>query len=154
MAGSLLTITAQGVENGLRGANDGVTYFGCKKRSGKAGLRARNTEILNDVVIKTKDKELAQRHRGRHFKIEYSFQSSSYHIQDLAIGFGTYVRLSEPLVLKNDYLISMGESFIIVNLLPEAIHGKPVAVNESASQHGTNMRLRLKVFSGPTNGEM
>lgn len=102
---------------------------------------------MNDVVIKPKSKELAQRHRGRHFQIQYCLSSNSYKIKDLGIGFGAFARLDKPLTLKDNHLISMGESFFIMNLVPNiSISGAP---NES-----TQMRLRIKVFAGPANGEI
>jgi hypothetical protein len=141
------------VDNGLRGTKDGVTYFGCKKRGSKQGIRSRQSELLNDIVIKIKDQDIAQKHRGRHFKIEYSLSLNSYHVQDLALGFGTYRRIDSPLVLKNNYMLSMGDSFLIVNFISEPKRGSPLELPEGSSQSGINMRLRIKVFAGSTNGE-
>lgn len=143
-----MTITAQGIENSLRGAKDGITYFGCKKRGGKAGIRVRKGEIVNDIVIKTKDKEIAQRHRGRHFQIQYSLATNNYLIKDLGVGFGAYIRIDNPLILKDNHLLSMGESFFIINLISNANGEKP---SESKDD---NSRLRIKIFAGPANGEI
>ena len=150
----MLTITAQGVEGGKRGAKDGFTYFGCKKRGGKVGIRYRKGEIVNDVVIKTKDKEIAQRHRGRHFQIRYCLASSTYKVKDLGVGFGAYTRLLNPLPLRDNHLLSMGESFFIVNLLPDTGVTESVPKINHESKQESKMRLRMKVFAGPANGEM
>lgn len=46
-----------------------------------------------------------------------------YLIKDLGIGFGAFVRLDRPLELKDNHLLNMGESFIIVNLINEKTQG-------------------------------
>ncbi len=77
-------------------------------------------EIINDFIIPSKDKETEKRHRGRHMQIEYSLEQrggGKYLIKDLGIGFGAFVRLDRPLELKDNHLLNMGESFIIVNLI-------------------------------------
>lgn len=110
------------MEGGLRGKRDGFVFFGCKKHESKAlpghdGPR----EIINDFIIPSKDKETEKRHRGRHMQIEYSLEQrdGKYLIKDLGIGFGAFVRLDRPLELKDNHLLNMGESFIIVNLIQE-----------------------------------
>lgn len=106
-----------GAEHSLRGKKDGVTYFGCKKKikAGEKGLG----EIVNDVVIPNKDKETNDRHRGRHFQIGYSIDTNTYKIRDLGIGFGAFIKLEHPLILKENNLISMGSSFLIINFAEE-----------------------------------
>lgn len=106
-----------GAENSLRGKKDGVTYFGCKKKikAGDTGLG----EIVNDIVIPNKDKETNDRHRGRHFQIEYCIDTNSYKIRDLGVGFGAFIKLEHPLLLKENNLISMGSSFLIINFTEE-----------------------------------
>jgi len=51
-------------------------------------------------------------------QIEFNLERG-YMIKDLGIGFGAFVRLDRPLELKDNHLINMGESFIIVNLIQE-----------------------------------
>jgi len=50
------------MEDSLRNAKDGFTYFGCKKH----GSKQSGGEIINDFVVPSKDKETERRHRGRH----------------------------------------------------------------------------------------
>jgi hypothetical protein len=35
----------------------------------------------------------------------------------LGVGYGAFVKLSRPLILKDNYLLNMGESYIVANLL-------------------------------------
>ena len=109
---------------------------------------------MNDVVIKTKDKEIAQRHRGRHFQIRFCLTSNAYKVKDLGVGFGAYTRLLNPLPLRDNHLLSMGESFFIVNLLPETATSELPARTDPETKSELRMRLRMKVFAGPANGEM
>jgi hypothetical protein len=41
----------------------------------------------------------------------------AYKIKDLGIGFGAFVKLNGPLVLRDNFLLNMGESYIVANLL-------------------------------------
>jgi hypothetical protein len=45
--------------------------------------------------------------------------AGKYLIRDMGIGFGAFVRLDRPSELKDNHLLNMGESFIIVNLINE-----------------------------------
>lgn len=64
-------------------------------------------------------------------QIEFNIEKNSYSIKDLGIGFGAFVKLEIPLELKDNHLLNMGESFIIVNLINE----KFSLVNYSISTH-------------------
>jgi hypothetical protein len=52
--------------------------------------------------------------------------SGKYLIRDMGIGFGAFVRLDRPCELKDNHLLNMGESFIIVNLINDAKHKEDV----------------------------
>ena len=41
----------------------------------------------------------------------------SYKIKDLGIGYGAFVKLNGPLILRDNFLLNMGESYIVANLL-------------------------------------
>ena len=108
------------MENSLRGniRKDGFVFFGCKKHASKK-VQGFPREVINDFIIPSKDKETEKRHRGRHMQIEFSLERQTYLIRDLGIGFGAFVRLDHELELKDNHLLNMGESFIIVNLISE-----------------------------------
>jgi hypothetical protein len=123
MKGTTLRINAQGLmENSLRGQkNDGLVFFGCKRHNSRktAGVER---QVVNDFVIPSKDKETERRHRGRHMQIEFNLDPSGvgrYLIRDLGIGFGAFVRLDRPLELRDNQLLNLGESFLIVNLVSD-----------------------------------
>ena len=132
-----ITINAMGIEGSRRDGRDGVVYFGNKRKAAPGPL----SETINDVKIPASDKELGEKHRGRHFQIAYDPYSDKYYIKDLSVGFGAFVRLEEPLVLRDNHLVHIGESFIVANL-----------TYTGASR--TLPRLRLKLFGGPCTGEV
>lgn len=64
-----------------------------------------------------------------------------YKIKDLGVGYGAFVKLTRPIVLRDNYLLNMGESYIVANLFKQqddliGIVGSKVP-----------MKLRLKIFS-------
>lgn len=135
--GRVLNISSAGLEGSKRNANDGSTYFGCKKKQ--------NGKVVNDFIIPVKEKELGDQHRGRHFVIYYHHDKHQFYIRDLAIGFGAFMRVDSPLVrdmqpLKDNYLINIGESFLVVNL--------------SSTEDASSTQLRLKVFGAPYRGQV
>ena len=38
----------------------------------------------------------------------------------MGIGCGVFVRLNFPLILKDNHLLNMGDSFVVVNLIKES----------------------------------
>jgi hypothetical protein len=83
-------------------------------------------------VIPTKNEEEKEKHRGRQFYICYDADTGSYKIKDLGIGYGAFVKLTRPLILRDNFLLNMGESYIVANLIK--------GVDEQ-------VKLRLKIFS-------
>lgn len=126
--------------------------MGCKKNTNKeTGL-----DNQNDFIIPSKDKETEKRHKGRHLQIMYNIERSSYQIKDLGIGFGAFVRLEMPLQLKDNHLLNLGESFIIVNLINEKYNfaNYSVSTHDSKESQDSPLKLRLKLFGGPCTGEV
>lgn len=122
-------ITPLGLENSERAAKDGVTYFGVKKK--KRVQQDTNTiiegkaeeikmAIVNDIVIPIEDKELAEKHRGQHFCVYYDLSKDCYCVKDLSLGFGTFVKVSHALVLRDNCLLHMGEHYLLVNILMDS----------------------------------
>jgi len=134
--GSVLSIGPEGYGESLRGAKDGITYFGCKRREKATGDKQRS--VVNDVLMRVSDAEVAEKHRGRHFEVTYRPERRSYWIRDLGVGFGAFLRLDAPIKLRDNSLLNLGESFIVVNLEPPT--DRP--------------RLKLKLFGGPCKGEV
>lgn len=90
-------------------------------------------------------------------QISFAYDNSSYRylIKDLGIGFGAFARLDRPLELKENHLLNMGESFIIVNFINENTQNKAGPYNLPDEKPSiSSMKLRLKLFGGPSTGEV
>jgi len=135
--GTLLTISVQGLEGSLRGGKDGLIYFGYLP----SHLIKEACIIDFNIPIKTSpDNNVDEKNLGRHFQIEYKVDRLKYYIRDLGIGYGTFIRLEYPLVLKDNHLINIGETFIVANIVSDTIN------------HGRT-QLRLKIFGIANSGE-
>jgi hypothetical protein len=134
--GTVLSIGPEGYEHSERRTKDGVTYFGCKKREKATGDK--QGAVINDVLMRVTDPEASEKHRGRHFEVAYRPERKSYWVRDLGVGFGAFLRLDSVLKLRDNSLLNLGESFIVVNLEPPT--DRP--------------RLKLKLFGGPCKGEV
>ena len=107
--GLLIQINALGmVSNSLRNANDGNTFF---------GFLLENDDVENnqkvDFLIKPKEENFEQRIIGRHFRIRFDVHKLCYFIKDLGCGYGTFMKISEETILKDSYLINIGNSYIV-----------------------------------------
>jgi hypothetical protein len=147
--GTTLAINAQGLDGSLRSRKDGVTYFGCKKKSKPLNENFETAEVLNDFIIRNKDPETNDRHRGRHFQIEYCIDSNSYKIKDLGIGFGAFVKIDHPLVLKDNNLLSMGSSFLIINFTEELRESLAYSHSQDTTEKEDRNSQRRNVMNSP-----
>lgn len=102
-AGKVLHINAYGLEGSLRGKRDGMTYIGSEAGGGR-----------NDFAIPL-DASLG----AQHLVIKYNPSTSKYYLKDLGDGSGTFARIDIPILLKHGYIISFGESHMVVNLAGE-----------------------------------
>lgn len=98
--------------------------------------RAHTKEIVNDFIIPVTKSEERDKHAGRQFQIRYDGDMAEYLIKDLGVGFGVFTESVGPVVLKDNLLINMGESYIVTNLVPLENPG-PYDV----------VQLKLRVFS-------
>ena len=93
-------------------------------------------------MIPTKNEDEKEKHRGRQFQIYFDVTSRRYKIKDLGIGYGAFVKLTKPLVLRDNFLLNMGESYIVANLLKPQDDLIGIVGTKKVPQ-----RLRLKIFS-------
>lgn len=61
-----------------------------------------------------------------------------------------------PLELKDNHLLNLGESFIIVNLINERFNAGnySISTHDSKESSDNGIKLRLKLFGGPSTGEV
>ena len=82
-----------------------------------------------------KDNEYNDKFIGLHFMIKYDEDNFKYYIQDLGSGYGTFIKLVNPLKIVNNLLINVGDTFIVFTLNKE------------------NENLILKLFTGDEQSE-
>jgi hypothetical protein len=95
--------------------------------------------------------------RGRHFQIDFKLEKLNYFIRDLGIGYGTFQRLDFPLVLKDNHLINIGETFLVANIIEKNEDLSHVSQQQgnfgNSIMSNKNIQLKLKVFGVINNGE-
>ena len=79
--------------------------------------------VVNDFIIPVDKKEEKQKHEGRQFQIRYDENEGEYLMKDLGVGFGVFTESVGPVILKDNQLINMGESYIVTNLVELEITG-------------------------------
>lgn len=93
-------------------------------------------------------------YRGRHFIIEFKIEYSKFVIRDLGVGNGTFLRLFQPLELKSNQLINIGETFIVVNLIDKNEDFSNLSLAQGVNFNGQKAsHIKLKVFGVNNNGE-
>ena len=131
--GLKLHINKDHLENSLRNENDGRIYFGFQK-----DLNALDNKPYIDYLLQPKDNEYDNKFVGIHFEIRYDEINFKYYIKDLGSGYGTFIKLDEPLKIKNNLLINIGDTFIVF----------------SFKENGDNNNfLILKIFTGNEQSE-
>ena len=141
--GLLLHINYQGLENSLRNLKDGITYFGFLKDYNQDD---NNSEI--DYIINPKGEEYDDRYVGRHFKIEYYSNNNKYYIQDLGFGFGTFIKIIDELIIKDNYLVNIGETYLVFTIDENKINIKIFSGNEKYEPFIFNNDIIEPIFIG------
>jgi pSer/pThr/pTyr-binding forkhead associated (FHA) protein len=135
------------ISNSLRNKKDGVVYFGF--------ILPENDNLNSsiDFLIKPKDSNsYEERFVGRHFQIKFSPYELKYYIKDLGSGFGTFIKLLKEMQLKDNYLINLGNSYIVCTFGDDF---KTDAVdNNNPFENNKDSVLNIKVFSGNSNNNV
>ena len=135
--GMIINIDAFGMIDSKRTPRDGFTYFGFVENNEPPEI---------DFLVKPKDDNYEPRYKGRHFQIRFDPTDLNYYIQDLGCGFGTFMKLTEEIAIKDNYLINLGNSYIV------CIYGNDDLVQmDNMSSDISEKVLNVKVFSGNGN---
>ena len=113
--GSQYEIFPYGLKSSQRNLKDGCVYAGSLERSG-------NLKI-NDIILPEGEKGVGKRHFMIQFvKGEFYIDKGAYMIKDMGEGMGTFIRLDRPLKLQNNFIVSFGESHMIVQIDSSQLH--------------------------------
>jgi hypothetical protein len=103
--GKVFHIDSTGLKNSQRQDNDCQVFAGSLFYSGN--------KIVNDILLPISEKGIGK----QHFLIQYKkIPGPGYFLKDLGDGMGTFIRISRPVLLKNNYIVSFGDSHLIVHL--------------------------------------
>jgi pSer/pThr/pTyr-binding forkhead associated (FHA) protein len=126
-----MKINALGLEGSLRKKQDGITYIGSVLNDGN--------QVLNDFVIPEDSSSLGR----RHLMIRFNPSSHKYYLKDLGEGSGTFVKIDIPILLKQGYIISFGESHMVTQF------------DQGPSQYCLHREsITLKFLDGPKVDQM
>ena len=136
--GLIIKINPFGMVNSIRKENDGFTYFGF--------VEPNEPNNTMDFIVKPKDDNYEARYVGKHFQIRFNPSDMKYYIQDLGCGFGTFMKLTDEIIIKDNYLINLGNSYIV------CIYGTDDFVQiDNLSSDICEKLLNVKIFSGNGN---
>ena len=123
---SNIEITPLGYTEGKR-KKDGITFFGYDKDKDDI-----------DIIINPIDGEnLDDKFFGKHFQIKFNPEDLNYYLKDLGHGFGTFIRINDWVEIKNNFLLNIGENYLIFSLIKD----------EDINDNSNNYFLNIKLFS-------
>ena len=93
-----------------------------------------------------KEKKIDDRFIGRHFQIKYNKNEDEFYLRDLGRGFGTFVKIIDWVEIKNNFLINIGENYIVFTLGMD----EDILLDENNNYDNENPKkmINLKIFSG------
>jgi hypothetical protein len=106
---------------------------------------------MNDYLIRLRDQENDERSKGRHFQICFDIDTNEYFLKDLGCGFGTFLRVGKEIVLHNNALINIGDSYIVVTFT--STDQEECKANLKTDPKSSIM-LNLKVFNQNEKSEL
>ncbi len=141
--GNCLIINPLGLTESKREEKDGITYFGYEDNN--KNKNKNKTSI--DYIIEPKGDKCDERFFGKHFQIKFNYLDLNYYIKDLGHGFGTFIKIINWIEIKNNFLLNIGENYIVFTIGLE----DEILLSENYSNKNNenydNM-LNVKIFSG------
>ena len=148
--GFKLTIrNKHGLENSLlkrkKKEDNNIVYFGFQREEDL------NTNPYIDYLLYPKEDFYDNKFIGKHFQIRYDSDNKLYYIKDLGFGFGTFIKLTNDIKLKDNFLINIGETYIVFSLNQNE---NDTEINNSNLENENNElendknTINIKVFSG------
>ena len=85
-------------------------------------------------------RELTAEEDDREFYIRFDQSTKSFFVKDMGRGYGVFQEIGEPVPLRDNTLINMGEAYIVANVANDTARAESGAVPPT---------LKLRVFSAP-----
>lgn len=85
----------------------------------------------------------ANNHQGRQFYIQFDPEDKQYKIKDLGKGYGAFAKLHGSIVIRDSFLVNIGESYVVSYLISNADDS---ADNQEPPADSIPFKLKLKIF--------
>ena len=105
-------------------------------RTSNHRVKMKIRKLKNDFVIKNTGQD-SVRHRGQHVCIRYCPKINCFMVRDLGTGYGTFSRVDAPQILTSNSLISIGTSFLLIQLGQES-QSRPSAAFADLTNFASN----------------
>jgi len=120
-----------------------VVYFGFQREEDL------NTNPKIDYLLYPKEDFYDNKFIGKHFQIRYDTDNKLYYIKDLGFGFGTFIKLIKDIKIKDNFLINIGETYIVFSLNQnEKESEKDIENDEVKEEQNDSNIISIKVFFG------
>ena len=67
-------------------------------------------------LLRPKEEKIDDRFIGRHFQIKFNPDDMQYYLKDLGHGFGTFIKLVDWTEITNNFLLTIGDNYIVFTL--------------------------------------
>ena len=84
-------------------------------------------------------------HQGRQFYIQFDPIDRQYKIKDLGKGYGAFAKLQGSIVIRDSFLVNIGESYVVSYLINNQDDSQEVENKPEDGQH-IPYKLKLKIF--------
>lgn len=109
ITGASYEITSSGLKSSKRKSKDNCVYAGSQSK-------VDNTWI-NDIILPESEKGVGKRHfMIQHLRGQGYSDKGAYFIKDLGDGLGTFIKLSKPLKLISNFIVSFGDSHLVIKI--------------------------------------
>ena len=120
-----------------------IVYFGFQREEDL------NTNPNIDYLLYPKEDFYDNKFIGKHFQIRYDTDNKLYYIKDLGFGFGTFIKLIKDIKIKDNFLINIGETYIVFSLNQnEKESEKDIENDEVKEEQNDSNIISIKVFFG------
>mgnify|MGYP003296008867 CR=1 FL=1 len=141
-----------------RNKNDGITYFGNLPNNEKIDME-RNIDAKILETDKEEDNSILNSQQdfkinyGKFFQISFNPQYRQYYIKDCGFGYGTFIKIQNEFIMKDNLAINIGNTYISTkigmddtNIINEGVPYNNSKI-PSLPNIDLNSNLTLKIFS-------
>lgn len=97
--------------------------------------------------MKPREENIDDKFIGRHFEINFDPDNLCYFLKDLGHGFGTFIKIDGFVEIKNNFLLNIGENYLVFTIgLEEDLTTSEIY--DKVAKEEIKYVLNIKIFSG------